>query len=76
MADDPRSRSLGRATLYLSLPFDILAGALVGYYVAKSLGFPAELGAAVGVILGTILMWVTVYREVKRAERHAETSKL
>jgi len=78
MTEETRSEGLGlgKATIYLSVPFDILAGALLGYYVAKNLGFPQELGAAVGAILGTVLMWATVYREVRRAQRDARPTKL
>lgn len=68
---------LGRATLYLSLPFDIIACAVVGYYAARELGFVAELGAAIGAIIGTVLMWAAVYREVRKAARKdAESPRL
>jgi len=60
---------LGRATAYLSLPFDIIAGALVGYYAARQLGYAPELGAAVGAVIGTLLMWTSIYREARKAAR-------
>jgi len=61
--------SLGRLTMYLSLPFDIIAGALIGYYAAKQLGYAPELGAAAGAIIGTLLMWSSLYREARKAAR-------
>jgi len=57
------SSEMAKAMWYFSLPFDILALAMVGYYLAKRMGYQPELGALLGVIVGTLLVWLMILRK-------------
>ncbi len=51
------SGEMAKAMWYFTLPFDILALAMVGYYLAKRLNYHPGIGVLIGTICGTILMW-------------------
>ncbi len=51
---------------YLGIGFDIIIFAIVGWIIAKSLGWNEILGVGVGAIVGTIIMYLHLFWTVKR----------
>jgi len=53
---------------FTSLGLEILFMAIVGYFIGKQFDMEVE-GAALGAILGTVLMWYYIYVYSRRIEK-------
>lgn len=58
--------SYGSVYKYLGIGFDIIVFAIVGWVVAKSLGWNEILGIGVGAIVGTFIMYFHLFWTVRR----------
>ncbi|WEU40049.1 MAG: hypothetical protein OdinLCB4_006140 [Candidatus Odinarchaeum yellowstonii] len=67
--------SYGSIFKYLGIGFDIIIFAIVGWIVAKSLGWNEVLGAGVGAIVGTIIMYIHLFWTVKRLTKKTTGEK-
>ncbi|MEM2108882.1 MAG: hypothetical protein QW327_00090 [Candidatus Odinarchaeota archaeon] len=64
--------SYGSMFKYLGIGFDIVIFAIVGWIVAKSLGWNEVLGIGVGAIVGTLIMYIHLFWTVKRLSQTKE----
>jgi Na+/H+ antiporter NhaD/arsenite permease-like protein len=60
---------LREATWLIGLSFDILIMAFIGYFLSQRFGFSPFLGALIGAVIGTFLMWIGVLRMGKILRR-------
>lgn len=64
--DNETPSPYGSMFKYLGIGFDIIIFAIVGWIVAKSLGWNEVLGIGIGAIVGTIIMYIHLFWTVKR----------
>ncbi|MHA1835750.1 MAG: hypothetical protein ACTSYQ_02300 [Candidatus Odinarchaeia archaeon] len=74
-SEDKKTQEWGQAFKYLGIGFDIIVFAIVGWIVAKSLGWNEILGIGIGAIVGTFIMYFHLYLVVKKFSSEKKVEK-